>query len=64
MVDWTIDHVDILPSIVYLLNALTKYILANFQITSDSSPLLNLTEMVGCNKPLLDDIRELDAVDT
>ena len=22
MVDWTIDHVDILPSIVYLLNAL------------------------------------------
>ena len=43
---------------------LTKYIFDNVQITSDSFPPLNLTEMVGCNKSLLDDIGVLDAVGT
>ena len=43
---------------------LTTYIFDNVQITSDSFPPLNLTEMVGCNKSLLDDIGALDAVGT
>ena len=33
-------------------------------MTSDSFPLLNLTEIVGCNQLLLDDIGQLDAVGT
>ena len=42
----------------------TKYIFDNVQNTSDSFPPLNLTEMVGCNKFLLDDIGVLDVVGT
>ena len=43
---------------------LTIYIFDNVQITSDSFPPSNLTDMVGCNKSLLDDIGPLDAVGT
>ena len=32
-----------------------KYILDNVQTTSDSFPLSNLTEIVECDKPFLDD---------
>ena len=36
----------------------------NVQTTSDSFPLSNLTEIVGCDKPFLDDFGALDGIGT
>ena len=42
----------------------TIYIFDNIQTTSDSFPLSNLTELVGCDQPFLDDLGALDGIDT
>jgi len=43
---------------------LTKYIFDNVLTTLDSFPLSNLTEIVGCDKPFLDDFGALDTIGT
>ena len=60
-------EIFVLYSFVFSRNNLwnfTKYIFDNVLTTSDSFPLSNQTEIVGCNKPFSDDFRALDAVGT